>query len=97
MENYNISDEDISASSFQDGYTPQDARLHIGSAWVSYWTEDQWIQVRFLRQVPITGVITQGEQGENTWVKTYKVKYSLDYKDWNFFLDENREDEVSCV
>ena len=97
MENYNISDAQISASSSHDGYSPQDARLHFGSAWVAYQPDIQWIQVRFLRQVPITGVITQGEEGENIWVKTYKVRYSLDYENWRFVLDENGEDEVNCV
>ena len=97
MEDYNISDSEITASSSQSGYTPEDARLHIGRAWVSYWTEYQWIQIRFLRQIPITGVITQGESGENAWVKTYKFKYSLDNQDWKYVLDKSGEDQVSSV
>ena len=96
MENFNISDTEITAISSKTGHTPQEARLHIGSAWVSFWPENhQWIMVRFLRQVPITGIITQGEKGEDAWVKTYKVKYTLDSQDWNYVLDENGEDEVS--
>ena len=97
MEDYNISDSKITASSSQSGYTPQNARLHTGRAWVSYHNEYQWIQVRFLRQVPITGVITQGEQGENTWVKTYKVRYSLDNQYWKYVLDERGKEEVSSM
>ena len=99
MEDYNISDSKITASSSQGGYIPQDARLHVGSAWVSYHTEFQWIQVRFLRQALITGVITQGAQGEDTFVKTYKVRYSMDNQpeDWKYILDENEKEEASSM
>lgn len=96
MEDYNISDTEITASSFQGGYSPQNARLHNKSAWVpSKMDTYEWIQVRFLRQVPITGVTTQGEQGANAWVKTYGVRYSLDNQDWNHVRDEYGEVEVS--
>ena len=98
MENYNISDSKITASSSKSGYTPQDARLHIiGTAWIPEWNEHQWIQVRFFRQLPITGVITQGEEEENAWVKTYKVRHSNDGQDWYFVSYENEEHEVSYV
>ncbi|XP_072025097.1 uncharacterized protein [Amphiura filiformis] len=95
MENGNISDTDISSSTTNGGYLPELARLHTASAWRSYYNNaQQWIQVQFLRQLPITGIITQGEKGANVWVTRFKVQYSLDYQTWNFVLDETGEEEL---
>ncbi|XP_072025095.1 lactadherin-like [Amphiura filiformis] len=76
-------------------FLPDLGRLNTAGAWrPNNNNVQQWIQVQFLRQLPITGIITQGEKGAIAWVTRYKVQYSLDYQTWNFVLDETGVEEM---
>ena len=85
MENGAIPDEDIWASSVRNSKSAANqGRLNFNKAHLKEgsWTADMndqspWLSVRLNKTEPytITGVATQGKNGENAWVKSYKLRY----------------------
>nr|KAF6369308.1 hypothetical protein mMyoMyo1_010672 [Myotis myotis] len=77
------------------------ARLHC-SGLVNAWTagnydRNPWIQVKLLRKMHVTGMVTQGTShaGRAEYVKMFKVAYSLDRKKFKFIQeDRNSGDKV---
>ena len=63
MENYDIPDEDIQASSedAKDGDYARNARLNGGSKWEVISDPQPWIQADIGYQTYVSGVITQGD------------------------------------
>lgn len=86
MQNKNIPDKKITASSNYDGYHASNARLHLknnGSysygAWCSKANKvGQWIQVELKSVSKVTAVATQSHYNYDTRVKSYSLQYSLD-------------------
>lgn len=92
MENYNISDSQITASSqYDEQHAAGNARLNfnpVGSPLAGAWcaasnvAHQQWLQVDFEEKVPVTQVATQGRfydgsgQKSKQWVKTFSLSYS---------------------
>ena len=94
MQNKAIPDSLVSASSIWDSnHGAARARLHTirqghqTGAWSAKRNDlAQWLQVDFGKIVKITGLVTQGRQDHNQWVKTYKLQSSLDgghFEDYN--------------
>nr|XP_045582100.1 uncharacterized protein LOC123745535 [Procambarus clarkii] len=85
MENYNITNEQITASSLN---TPDDkpygARLHSDWAWTAQpidefdknAAKDEWLQVDLKEVKEVTGVVTQGHPYFEQFVETYAVQVS---------------------
>ncbi|XP_036133964.1 lactadherin isoform X4 [Molossus molossus] len=100
METSAIADWQISASSVHLGFMalqrwgPELARLHrtgIVNAWTaSNYDKNPWIQVNLMRKMRVTGVVTQGASRAGTaeYVKTFKVAYSLNGKQFRFIQTE---------
>lgn len=96
METGAITNSQISASSVYLGFLglqrwgPELARLHltgIVNAWTaSNYDKNPWIQVNLMRKMRVTGVVTQGASrtGSAQYLKTFKVAYSLDGRDFQF-------------
>ncbi|KAF6273278.1 milk fat globule EGF and factor V/VIII domain containing [Rhinolophus ferrumequinum] len=96
-----IADAQISASSLHFGFmglqrwAPELARLHrtgIVNAWTaSNYDRKPWIQVNLLRKMRVTGVVTQGasRSGSAEYVKSFKVAYSLNGKNFQFVQGED--------
>ena len=88
MENGNIRDSQITASSQNDyGHRVQNGRLNFRArsgrtgAWSSGRIDrNQWLQVDFQRTTIITGVSTQGRQEATQFVKSYTISFSNDGK-----------------
>ena len=97
MEDYNISDAQLSQSSFiNTNYKAPMARLNSPKCWLPYTQSTaQWLQVKFQRQVHINGIITQGRKGIGQYVMRYKLRQSLDALTWSDVLDENGDTDVS--
>lgn len=58
------------------------------------------MQINLLRQMRITGVITQGAKrmGKPEYVKSYKVAFSEDGETWRMYIDKGSDqDQVSSV
>ena len=99
MENYEISDKQISASSQWDvNHAAIQGRLHFkptGSkqgAW-SAGTNDanQWLQIRLGdMDMRVTGIATQGRNAADQWVTTYKLQYSNDGVAFTYFKEKRQ-------
>lgn len=96
MENGQIKDDQITASTYFPNYEPSEGRLNAkgGRAWHAKYTRDtEYLQIDFRREVNITAVATQGQSTEAFYVTTYKLDMSDDGKTWN----EYRENEKPKV
>ncbi|XP_048577077.1 lactadherin [Nematostella vectensis] len=98
MESLAISDSAITASSFlEPSYEPYYARLNsprgaVGRGWVpSHNTAGGFLQIDLGRLVVVTRVATQGRRDYPQWVKTYKIKYSIDFTTWQAFQENGGE------
>jgi len=99
MENGAISNKQISASSEWDAnHTAIHGRLNLqatsakGGSWVAA-TDDvsQWIQVDLGNQHTIvTRVATQGGNAQSQWVTKYKLQYSYDGFDFQFYREKRQ-------
>ena len=83
MENYNISNSSIQASShYSELVKPSNGRLHSssgGGGWsAAVKNAHQWFQVDFVNWTRVSGISTQGKTAHAQWVKTYRVSYSYD-------------------
>ena len=87
MENHDISDDQITASSqWLDINRAAHGRLNfipdsIGGAWSSKLNYlNQWLQVDFQRCTIITGISTQGRSDHIQYVKRYTISFGDDEK-----------------
>ena len=92
MENYNIPNSSIQASSqYHELLNPNNGRLHSnsgGGSWSAAVNDaHQWFQVDFGNWTRVSGISTQGRSSTAEWVITYRVSYSYngllfaDYKE----------------
>lgn len=97
-----IADTQLTASSVYYGFLglqrwgPELARLHntgIVNAWTSSnYDKTPWIQVNLLEKMRVSGVVTQGASraGKTEYVLAYRVAYSLDGREFEFYKEENQ-------
>ncbi|KAG8440664.1 hypothetical protein GDO86_006419 [Hymenochirus boettgeri] len=103
MEGGAISDAQITSSSLYHGFLglqrwgPNLARLN-NKGMVNAWTANSydphpWIQVNLLRDMRVSGIITQGasRMGTAEYVKEFKVAYSLDGHEYTFYKINGKE------
>ena len=94
MENHNISDDQITASSrlhFKNSAT--NGRLNfkpydntVGGAWSSQTNDlNQWLRVDFQRSTIITRISTQGRYDRDQFVKNYKISFGDDGKQFHVY------------
>ncbi|KAM3934982.1 coagulation factor V [Leptodactylus fuscus] len=100
MENYNIKDMQITASShkstwFSSPWLPSLARLNMAGS-VNAWqaksnNNQQWLQIDFLVKKRITGIMTQGARSftYDLYVNSYSVQYSDNGKTWKSYMDSS--------
>ncbi|XP_028411993.1 coagulation factor VIII-like [Dendronephthya gigantea] len=104
MENGNILDEQITASSYWSithrasngrlNFTPRDERTGAWSSGNSSFP--QWLQVDFKRSTVITGISTQGRNyGNNTVANQFVKRYTISAsKDGKIFRSYKQEETV---
>ena len=93
MENGQIKDDQITASTYVQHYEPHEARLNAkgGRGWHARYTKStEYLQIDFRREVNITGVATQGESTGGSYVTEYKLSMSEDGKTWNEYTENNK-------
>lgn len=101
MENGAISDGQISASSFfGNSYRPSVARLflqrteHLGGGWSALtYDSNQWLQVDLNSQYRVTRVATQGKNGQDQWVTTYKLQYKEDGGSFQNYKEQGQSND----
>ena len=86
----------VSKTSLNNDTDATHGRLnHPDGAWIAgIDDEDQWIEVRLLRQTTITGVLIQGNPTSDRWVTKFMITYSLNHIDW-LFVKEAGNNQVS--
>ena len=88
-----IPDSSLTASSHYKKYPPFKARLHCGAdcAWYAEpWDHSQpWLQVDLGNVSLVSGIATQGKRFTN-YVKTYKIKFSVDRTSWNEYKEDGQ-------
>ena len=91
MENNQISDAQISASSVSDDRSsPVQARLHLpgGGGWSALKNDPhQWLQVDLRSYTTVTRVATQGRTRTKEWVTRYKLEYCDDGMNFQFYKE----------
>lgn len=98
MENYLIADGQISASSqWDDNYAAIQGRLHFkqpgkSGAWSAKTNDvNQWLQID-LRDMytKVSRVASQGRDDADQWVTKYKLQYSTDGVNFQYYKDEGQ-------
>ena len=99
MENGAIRDEQISASSQWDSnHAAIQGRLHFratsskAASWSARTNDvNQWIQIDLRKQqTNITRIATQGRNGHNQWVISYKLQYSDDGQNFHYYREQGQ-------
>ncbi|KAF4077177.1 hypothetical protein AMELA_G00205040 [Ameiurus melas] len=93
VEDGNITDSMLSASSSMAGKEPAKARLNGNSCWMPSSTGTSWIQVSLPRLKKITGVVIQGCPDNDHWVTMFKVQTSLDGFSWTDYAVDGKVEE----
>ena len=78
MENGQITNDSITASSQIPIAGPENARLHFSTgSWMPQTTDrNQWLQIDLRNKTQLTGISTQAHRFYNFWVKSYSLRYS---------------------
>lgn len=98
MESGAISDAQISASTtFSGALAARCGRLHLqGGGCHGSWSVDirdtnQWLQVDFAnRFTTVTRVATQGRTVHNQWVTMYRLQYSNDGAEFQYYKEQRQ-------
>lgn len=94
LENNQIPDSSITASSHY--YRASQGRLHYqqGSWLAQIHSAEQWFQVDFVNWTKVTGVAIQGNPYSYWWITKFKLAYSYDGK---FFSDYKEDGDNAKV
>ena len=96
MENYQILDSQINASSERSSlYAAVYGRLNLkgisgarkGSWQPRFGDTSRWLKVDFKENVTVTHIETQGGQDTSYWVDNYTVSYSFNGNDFETYMD----------
>ncbi|XP_066502466.1 lymphocyte antigen 75, partial [Hoplias malabaricus] len=91
MEDGNITDSMLSASSNINGKEPTQARLNGDSCWMPSGSAlNSWIQVNLTETKKITGVVIQGCPLTDHWVTKFKVQTSVDGQSWRDYTVDGK-------
>ncbi|CAL8384873.1 unnamed protein product [Gadus morhua 'NCC'] len=83
VEDGNISDSQLRASSSWGPSTPDKGRLHGSTCWrPSISDSASWIQADLGQVRKVTGVVIQGCPDNDHWVTKFKIQHSLDGSAW---------------
>ncbi|KAM4528248.1 uncharacterized protein PAE49_000185 [Odontesthes bonariensis] len=83
VEDRNISDFQLSASSSIGSFTPRNARLNGNSCWMpSGSPTSSWIQVNLIQTKKVTGIVIQGCPQNDHWITKFKIQHSMDGLTW---------------
>ena len=102
MENYEIPDEQISASSQWDAdHAASQGRLNYKASgnkqggWSARTNDqNQWLQIDLGdMNTTVTGLATQGRNANNQWVTEYKLQHSNDGVNFQYYKEHGQSDD----
>ncbi|KAK2888177.1 uncharacterized protein [Channa argus] len=83
VEDGNVTDSQLSASSHIGAFTPDKARLNGALCWMPSGTpSSSWIQADLGQKRKVTGIVIQGCPGNDHWLTKFKLQHSLDGSTW---------------
>ncbi|XP_063066766.1 macrophage mannose receptor 1, partial [Engraulis encrasicolus] len=82
VEDGNVTDSMLSASSSTSGKGPTQARLNGASCWMPSTASNSWIQVDLGASKKVTGVVVQGCPTADHWITKFKIQTSTDGTSW---------------
>ncbi|XP_061589669.1 macrophage mannose receptor 1 [Cololabis saira] len=83
VEDGNVTDYQLSASSSIGFFTPEKARLNGNSCWMpSGSATSSWIQVNLGETRKVTGIVIQGCPQTDHWITKFKIQHSTDGTTW---------------
>ena len=104
MESGEITDEQITASSeWSSTHAPSLARLNRvkegnkAGSWAAKTNDvNQWLQIELGSDyTKVTRIVTQGRSDYDQWIKTFKLQYSEDGVNYQFYREQGQtEDKV---
>ena len=99
MENGDITNNQITASSFYSEYFPWRGRLNNASCWVASkgYPAKPWIQVDLLHLTVVTGIITQGSEAFNVRATSLQIQYGDSENSLVFILENGIPKVVFCL
>ncbi|XP_033951501.2 uncharacterized protein [Pseudochaenichthys georgianus] len=91
VEDGNITDSQLSASSSIGFYTPNKARLNGNSCWMPSGTAtSSWIQANLGQTRKVTGVVIQGCPQNEHWITEFKIQHSMDGTIWTDYTADGQ-------
>ncbi|XP_068430349.1 uncharacterized protein [Clinocottus analis] len=103
LEEGNITDNQLSASSSIGAFTPNKARLNGNSCWMPSGTPtSSWIQVNLGQTRKVTGIVIQGCPQNDYWLTKFKIQHSMDGTSWTDYTADGQffpgaSDGISAV
>ncbi|XP_067232917.1 C-type mannose receptor 2-like [Chanodichthys erythropterus] len=91
VEDGNVTNSMLSASSSLSGNGPDKGRLNGNSCWMPSAYANSWIQVNVGQLKKITGVVIQGCPSTEHWVTKFKIQTSTDGLSWNDYSSDGGE------
>lgn len=80
MESGAILNGSIKASSKKTGFEPWEGRLNGNSCWMAAKNSNaEYITVRFVAQVTVVAIATQGAPIDSCWVESYVIRYGVQF------------------
>ncbi|XP_051907364.1 macrophage mannose receptor 1 [Hippocampus zosterae] len=91
MEDRNITDSQISASSSMSSFPPNKARLNGNSCWKPIGNPTgSWIQASLGQKRKVTGIVIQGCPNSDHWVTKFKMQHSIDGQSWTDYTADGQ-------
>ncbi|KAA8584470.1 hypothetical protein FQN60_008255 [Etheostoma spectabile] len=97
VEDGNITDSQLSASSSTGLFTPNKARLNGNSCWMPSGSRmykpsstSSWIQVNLGQTRKVTGIVIQGCPQNDHWLTKFKIQHSTDGASWTDYTADGQ-------
>ncbi|KAM8828848.1 secretory phospholipase A2 receptor isoform 3-T3 [Spinachia spinachia] len=91
VEDGNVTDTQLSASSSIGGNDPTKARLNGNSCWrPSGSPTSSWIQVNLGQTRKVTGIVVQGCPQNDFWLTEFKIQHSMDETSWTDYTADGQ-------
>ena len=105
MEDGMIPDIQVSSSSrLDDNHSPSQARLNfkeernVAGGWSAQLNDkNPWLQVDLGSYTRVTRVATQGMNANDEWVTKYKLQYSDDGKNFQYYKQQGDKKWTVCL
>ncbi|KAM7392700.1 hypothetical protein PAMA_007697 [Pampus argenteus] len=98
VEDGNITDSQLIASSSVGLFTPDKARLNGNSCWMpSGNPTSSWLQVNLGQARKVTGLVIQGCPNNDHWLTKFKIQHSVDGTTWTDYTADGADSNICAA